>query len=65
MCTGSPTWQVVEPLRVLGVGAVANKLAPAVARETGTSWADFVVQRLSNRNDLGELREQKQQQQKV
>ena len=36
--TGSPTWQVVEPLRVLGVGAVANKLAPAVARETGTSW---------------------------
>lgn len=31
-------WQVVEPLGVLGVGAVASKLAPAVARETGTTW---------------------------
>ena len=31
-------WQVVEPLGILGVGAVASKLAPAVARETGTTW---------------------------
>lgn len=38
ICTGSPTWQVVEPLGALGVGRVANKTAPAVTRETGRSW---------------------------